>query len=346
MLKRRKIVDAFREPTKVEYANVIPLADSRYASQEDVERALANLDERTLKRVEKAVSQFLASPEIEDLGKFNDLVLRAYLKLPARIRETQQGQVFFDKIRRKANEMMADRRRSIDRINENPYVVQLLDSSVEEMGSNLLSLESSVMQLARLVSSQAQTHPDRVFATGVNLDVRYGIDLIGADVAFDEKQNQLIVDLVLWQAKASRAGLSADEVRRLPQRYVRQQEAVKKELEFDASWVQEHLLDRRPEPSLELDDETVFDIVAGEIEQLSTFQNKLGDLSPQDRFLAELRLYRLLEAAAEKFEGEMPEQFPRPRIVVGTIDFRYLLDTKVGTKDLKEDDLASFGLVA
>lgn len=346
MLRRKKQVDTFREPTRTEFANIIPLTDSRYASQEDSERVLKDLEERTMNRIKKAVERFLSSPEIEDLAKFNDLILRAYLKLPARVRETQQGPVFFDKIRRTANQIMVARKSSIDRAHEDTYAVQLLDASADEMAKNLLSLESSVMQLARFVSSQALTHPDRVFATGVNLDVRYGIDLIGADVMFDQEHNQLVVHLILWQAKASRVGMSADDVRGLSQRYTRQQQAVVKELEFDASWVQEHLLDRRPEPKLELDDDTAFEIVAGEIEQLTGLHRKLDELSPQDRFLAELRVYRLLETCANEFEVKVPESVVRPKIVVGGIEFRYLVDTKQGARDLSKNDANSFGIAA
>jgi hypothetical protein len=346
MLKRKKDAGSQREPTRIEYANVIPIVDSRYASREESDRALASLEGKTKKRVERAVDRFLSSPGIEDLGQFNDLVLRAYLKLPARIRETQQGRTFFEKICKAANSIMAQRKRTIDRVNENPYVVSLLDASVEEMGRNLLTLESSVMQLARFVSYQAQSNPKRVFATGVNIDVRYGIDLVGADVDFDQEENQLTVNLILWQAKASRVGASANEVRGLSQRYRGQRNAVVEELEFDAGWVQAHLLDRRPEPNLELDDETVFEIVAGEIEQLSAIHQKLDSFSAQDRFLAELRIYRLLEAAAAEFGGKIPEGFTRPRIAVGTVDFRYLVDTITGTQDLNEDDVGSFGLAA
>ncbi|PJE76650.1 hypothetical protein COV05_03650 [Candidatus Uhrbacteria bacterium CG10_big_fil_rev_8_21_14_0_10_48_16] len=346
MLKRKETAGNFRVPTREEYANVIPIVDTRYTDRGMEEKALSALEAKTIKQVERAVDRFLSSPEIEDLGKFNDHILRAYLKLPARIRETQQGKIFFDKIRRKANEIMAERKRSIDRVNENPYVVQLLDSSVEEMGGNLLTLESSVMQLARFVSSQAQTHPDRVFATGVNIDVRYGVDLVGADVKFDQGTSKLIVDLTLYQAKASRAGLPAHEVRDLPKKYAGQTRAVQEELEFDAEWVQKELLDRRPESGIDIGEEEVFDIVAGELTELASIQEKISGLSAQDRFLAEFRLYRLLMTAVDEFGGDLPAGVKKPEIVIGDIEFRYLVDSTSGTQDLSVAEAEQFGLRA
>lgn len=346
MLKRKEGVGAFREPTREEYANVIPIVDSRYANRDMEEQALAALEGKTIKQIERAVSRFLASPEIEDLGKFNDLIFRAYLKLPARIRETQQGKIFFDKIRRKANEIMAERKRSIDRVNENPYVVQLLDSSVEEMGRNLLNLESSAMQLARFVSSQAQTHPDRVFATGVNIDVRYGIDLVGADVQFDQSASRLIVDLKLYQAKASRAGIPDHDIRDLPRKYVGQTRAINEDLEFDPEWVKRELLDRRPEPGIDIGEEEAFDIVAGELTELASIQEQISGLSAQDRFLAELRLYRLLMTAVDKFGGDLPAGVKKSEIVIGDIEFRYLVDSTSGTQDLSVAEAEQFGLRA
>jgi trimethylamine:corrinoid methyltransferase-like protein len=94
MFKRKKEIGSKRGPTREEYANVTPIVDTRYSDTETEARALGVLEERMLKKIERAVDRFLQSPEIEDLAQFNDFVLRTYLKLPARLRATQSGRIF------------------------------------------------------------------------------------------------------------------------------------------------------------------------------------------------------------------------------------------------------------
>ena len=344
MLRRKEGASLRRKPSREEYGEVVAVVGSSYPNSEAETRALGKLESGMRKLMERAVEAFLHSAENEDLAKFNDVMLRAFLKLPERVRQTSQGSVFYAKMVRTAREIVAAKRVAINAIDD-PLGARLCEDASMEIGKNLDSLESSVFQIARFLLRQSRAHPDRVFATGINIDVRYGIDLVGVDSRFDEEEERLLIDLFLYQAKASRVGLSAQDVRGLPTRYANKKLAAKEELELDADWVRRELLGRNPEPSLELEDERALDILIGTYGSLRILSREYSmrqNLKPADRFRVSSLMYSQLGILANKLGVEMPAHIAKPRIDIGEVEFRYLVDTVRGTEDLSEDEAREY----
>ncbi len=190
---------------------------------------------------------------------------------------------------------------------------------------------------------QSRSHPNRIFATGINLDVRYGIDLVGADTRFDHGKNRLLINLFLYQAKASRFGLSASDVRELSARYADKKSATKEELTLDVDWVKRELLDQRCEPGFEFDDETSLAILTESLSELHAQRLNIDNLNALDRFIVGLRLYSAVRTLALDFGVDIPRNIVRPQIDVGEVEFRYLVDTERGTEDLSEDEAIEYG---
>jgi hypothetical protein len=344
MLRRKEGISSVKKPSREEYAKVIPVLVSCESASKEEQEVLRTLEDKMKKQMERAVDTFLHSAELEDLAKFNDLMLRSFLRLPTHIRETQNGKLFFQKMARTAREIIARKRVAIN-VKDEPEQARLAMDASEEMGRNLDTLESSVFQLAGFIASESRVHPDRIFATGVNIDTRYGVDLVGAEARFDWQKNCLIFDLFLYQAKASRKGLTKEEVRAVATRYQGRKRAVRDELVFDADWVRRELFGRRPEPSFDFEDEKALDILTSTFEKISEMYENLQNLNSLDRFYVMAKLYSRLKVLADEFDCEVPAHFSEPRISLGKIEFRYLVDTVRGTEDLSEEEAGGYGAI-
>jgi hypothetical protein len=212
----------------------------------------------------------------------------------------------------------------------------------KEMDRTLRRLESSVFQLSRFIDTESVRHPDRLFGTSVFLDVEYGIDLIAADQEFDAEQRALVVNLVLYQAKASRDGLSEEHIRDLPGRYGSDERRARRELVLDPKWFQREVI-RNIESGLTLSDDEAFDLMANIQPQLAATYQKLDTLPPAQRFATEMRVYDQVRALAEVFEVKVPDSIAKPQIRIGSIEMRYLVDTaKEGLQNLSASEARAY----
>lgn len=347
MLEGRR-VPLKRRAKETEYAKVKRIDQSTDSETEATERSVRRL-EREIKRT---VDQFLESTHVQDLARMNDAVLREYMRVPAEGRRSAQyREMLFGKMRRASSERFSEIRADLtktaegadkDRAQVAKRRLDNLPAAEKEMDLTLRGLESSVFQLSRFIDRESVRHPDRLFGTSVFLDVEYGIDLIAADQEFDAEQRALIVNLVLYQAKASREGLSEEHIRDLPGRYGSDERRARRELVLDPQWFQREVI-RNLESGLTLSDEEAFDLMANIQSKLAATYQKLDTLPPAQRFATEMRVYNQVQALAEVFDVDVPDSIAKPQIRIGSIEMRYLVDTaKEGLQDLSANEARTY----
>gem|GEM_PF-5223868 len=340
MLKRKENVGPYRKPSREEYAKVHPIEARRYRSRSESKEALKNFDRDLKQEVRKAVELFLKSESIEDLAKFNDVVLRMFMQIPTNLRVQKSGREFFYNVKRYAEDALREKFNELQE--EGRRMEETIAYAAKELVQLLKRLESSVRQIATFISSQSVTNPDRAFSTGVNLDVHYGIDLIGVDNAYDPESKMLHLDIFLYQAKAARKGLEASTIRALPDEYARQKQATRKDVTMDLAWFKKNILDNTSSPESSVAARKPLTHAPASLEELEKFRAGLDNLQGPERFFAEQELYSAEVALRKELGLEIPQTLIRPRIKGRSLNYRYLVDTKNGLKILNEAETRNY----
>ncbi len=209
-------------------------------------------------------------------------------------------------------------------------------------GNNTESLRSSLLQLMWIVCSEREQQrltpdrPEALYATCVSLDVDYGVDLMAARGYWNKDRRLLIVQLNVWQAKASRSGLSEKEVRDVAQVYAPKLAAFTQDTQIDPDWLHARAEKKVNGPLARHLFDGAMNNAAAAIALIGVTETTLGRrISPYDRFVLSDRQYRL----SQVFPPEVPKVQSRPVLHVAQAPvIRYLLDTDRGRKILSQEE--------
>lgn len=315
------------------------------------ERVYASIENRLQTRVQKVVDLYLQSASILDLAKLNDSVLRCVTSLPDAVRDNSQlVSLFYQKIRRTASDVIARRARAIDddlaagRIfpSEAHSEQERLQYTSVELQKSLESLESSVGQLVSVLRRRSEESPNSIFATSVDFDVRYGVDLIEG-IPEINSDGDLILHIRLYQAKASRAGLTSEEVRKVGHRYRDQMQLASspEHLAVDEKWLNKHI-ESEQSAEIGITFDQAIDILSDSADVMD--QLLLDDegvvLHPLREYSLRTQIYNKLEPLAVELEEDNPVSLPH--ILRGNVDVFYAVDTEAGLEILSQDEIDSY----
>jgi hypothetical protein len=187
-------------------------------------------------------------------------------------------------------------------------------------------------------------NPDRAFASSVDLDVEYGIDLIEATPKFVEKEDALYISLRFYQAKARVAGLSDEDIRAEADRYRPRMQAAERDLVHDDGWFLRKEVDPIL-PSLEsFDLDDILDMY--DVKNFDRMKQVGDDASPYERFAQKFSVWGQAEAIARILDDEKyPNPFKKPEIVFNDNEVLYLVDSQtLGRVTLTQKKAETLGL--
>jgi hypothetical protein len=303
----------------------------------------AAFESETFAKMDRVAEYFLASKESLEWAYINDLVLRAVLRVPTEVRRDRRAiGNFYEKLRKRAALTLANRKNSAMLDHQDRAG---LDEVAKKLAENFESLESSVMQLVGLMEMRAAVDPSVSFATSVDLDVRYGVDLIEMSHQYDEAGNAIVADVRVYQAKANRIGMPDDKVRSEAARYEEKRVLIeqKEHLVLDKEWLIRVLGDAHKNEldPIELSQEELLDGLAEQRSTLARANKSKEASSPYARYAAQLNIWTQGEAASKYFECE--NSFLKPAVELGGLQMLYAFDTKKGLEILTPDQAKTYG---
>lgn len=349
MLKKTDRGNTYFEqlPKIPQYEQVHALKTSSVTDQEIAQLSRREISERNARvlekgqaSIEKMIDRYLTSNQPLDLARVNNTVLRIAARFPdRRSSDASTLKTLYDKSKSAASRSMAERRnrasgRELD---------QLTESSREIMRM-LESLESSVTQLLNIMDARRRVSPESTFATSVDLDVRYGIDLIEAIPHFITKRDALVVDFNLYQCKASRVGLADDEIRSLASRYRRSAQLTTsgEHLVIDPDYFEREL--QALEQAIEapaLSEDEMLDGILSEGDYFREVLNQTRNTDSSTRYLAQRKLHAAVGAFAKEVGEHNP--LPAPNLQIGRVEMLFGVDTRRGLSILSLGEAEQFG---
>lgn len=236
-------------------------------------------------------------------SRANDRVLRTLIRRPLRDRSTQDR--WFRDLRKEMDRLLFE-----DGTIDAKQRSKIIDRRDEAM-------IKSMDQLLPFIEGIQRNNPGDILATGVELDVDLGIDLIRGTPTWDEVSSQLIIDIDLYQAKGTR--IDEDMLRILASEY--QDWAIRAQrLLIDPDWFGQRGREQSQDRFLAMSNDDLFNILIGE-KSVAPEVN----LTPAGRFFQRMELINQLNELARQF-GEA--EVARPVVILRNLDYRLL------TKDL------------
>lgn len=241
-----------------------------------------------------------------DFARANDAVLRTLIRRPMRDRTT-------------LSRWLNDLRKEMDRVIVSSGTLDAKTRS-EIIDRRDVAMAKSMDQLIPFIESVRRTSPGDILATGVELDVNRGIDLLRARPRWEESTQQLLVSIDLYQAKAG--AVDDDGLRALAEGYLLQAQAAQNELDVDPEWFS--LRGREQTEMRQMSVDELFAILSGENE-VPTGE---AELSPLGRFKSRTDfINQLNELARQLGESEVEP----PTVALEDLDFRLLVKKTDGT---------------
>jgi len=320
-----------REPTWRKQANLeheavetLPHVDARDVTPtEGWNRAVALIPDAVLSFRHAATTNLSA-----DYAEFNDRLLRAILQIPfASLSTVPDRKLYLGKL-------ISAARIEIQKAN---------DARVsQEFGERTETIQSSVMQLLWLIVPIHQKEPNFIFSTSVSLDVDYGMDLIGSRGFWIPANNELRVQMFVWQAKARKAGLTDKEIRDVREEYREKQARIPEDVDPNPEWLRRRLESRLRRPFTRAEIGAASNRLDTALTMVLRLTNEINNpaRSTFEKFYFQDRIHRLqtLFPGANAGAAVMP-----PRInILRTPVIRFLVDTEQGTRSLTDAQAESW----
>lgn len=204
------------------------------------------------------------------------------------------------------------------------------------------TVESSIFQLMNVMNRRRQENPELVFGTSVDLDVRYGIDLLEAATEFDN--GVMEIDIRLYQAKSSRSGLTNEAICKLAFEYEGRfsRATDKRYLELDPEWfLQEITTGDQGSRMANMSADQALAAISNDLSFAFLSSPPDERVKSVDRFAGYLANWRIVDGVAKELGESNP--WPRPDIRLRQLDVFLAADSQTGLEIISLDQAKQYG---
>ena len=291
----------------VDVQKPIPKAETY---QQRTER-LRQRERDELAKITKIAEVYVEAPKRYGVGstltyaRANDRVLRTLLRDP--LRDTTTTERWFRDLRKEMDRLLI-----ADLTLDPTKRSDVIDQRDKAMAK-------SMEQLLPFIEAVRKFSPGDILATGVELDVDLGIDLMRASPIWNEADSQLVVNIDLYQAKAGR--VDEEGLRKLASDYQAKAEAALN-LPVDQDWFSARGREQAQSRFEAMHEDELLSILSG-----------AGRLEPEAGLSASGRFFQRTEAINQlnNLARQLGEPgVARPTVVLGEIDYRLLTRDSTG----------------